>query len=111
MANRSVSEYRRSLGPEGKCVVVGFSSLLHIFQVVLLGSWVAKTSGQTIGPMLANVKQQDLIFLKELLESGKIVPVIDRCYPFQDLPEAIRYLETGRARGKVVIGIRHSEKT
>lgn len=103
MANRSVAEYRRSLTPQGRCVVIGFSTLLHMVQVILLGSWVARTSGQTIGPMLANVNQPDLVFLKELLESGKIIPVIDRCYPFQKLPEAIRYLETGHARGKVVI--------
>ncbi len=47
--------------------------------------------------------KQDLIFVKELLEAGKLKPVIDRSYPLAEVPEALRYLETGRARGKVVI--------
>jgi NADPH:quinone reductase-like Zn-dependent oxidoreductase len=51
----------------------------------------------------ATPNQKDLIFLAELLESGKVVPVIDRCYPFNETPEAIRYLEQGHAQGKVII--------
>ena len=53
----------------------------------------------------ARADQKDLIFIKELLEAGKVVPVIDRVYPFSEVPEAIRHLETGHARGKVVITI------
>lgn len=108
MANRSVSDYRRSLNPNGICVVVGFSTMTYLLQVALLGLWVTKTSGQTIGAMLANANTQDLIFLKGLLEAGEVVPVIDRCYPLSEAPEAIRYLEKGHARGKVVITIESS---
>jgi NADPH:quinone reductase-like Zn-dependent oxidoreductase len=53
----------------------------------------------------ANPNKRDLLVLKELLETGKVVPVIDRTYPLSDTAEAIRYLETGRARGKVIINI------
>ena len=103
VANRSGSAYRRALSPTGICVLVGFSSIGHMLQVVALGAWLAKTSEQTIGPMLAKANEADLVFLKELLEAGKVVPVIDRQYPLSETAEAIGYLETGRARGKVVI--------
>ena len=56
----------------------------------------------------AKPNQKDLAFLKELLEAGKVVPVIDRCYPLREVPEAIRYLEAGHARGKVVITVAHN---
>ena len=52
--------------------------------------------------------QKDLAFLKELLETGKVVPVIDRCYPLSETAEAIRYLETGHAQGKVIITVAHN---
>jgi NADPH:quinone reductase-like Zn-dependent oxidoreductase len=54
--------------------------------------------------------QKDLITIKELLEAGKVVPVIDRRYPLSEVPEAIRYLEEGHARGKVVITVDHNNK-
>jgi NADPH:quinone reductase-like Zn-dependent oxidoreductase len=52
---------------------------------------------------IAKVDKQDLVFIKELLETGKVVPVIDRCYPLSETAEALRYLEKGHARGKVII--------
>jgi len=52
---------------------------------------------------MAKLNKKDLVFMKELLEAGKVVPVIDRRYPLSEVPEAIRYLEEGHARGKVVI--------
>ncbi len=58
-----------------------------------------------MGTMLAEINQKDLVFMKELLEAGKVVPVIDRCYPLSEVPEALRYLGAGHARGKVVITI------
>ena len=60
-------------------------------------------------PMLAKVKQADLVVLKELIEAGKVTPVIDRTYPLNEIPAAIRYLEEGHAKGKVVISIPHSD--
>src|ERR1700744_38756 len=55
------------------------------------------------GSGLACLRQEDSLFLRELLETGKVVPVIDRSYPLAEVPEAIRYLEAGHARGKVVL--------
>jgi len=60
---------------------------------------------------IAKMNQKDLVFVKELLEAGKIVPVIERRYPLREVPEAIRYLEEGHARGKVVITIEQNNKT
>ena len=55
--------------------------------------------------------KKDLLFIKELLEAGKVVPVIDRRYPLSETDEAIRYLEEGHAQGKVVITVEHNSKT
>jgi NADPH:quinone reductase-like Zn-dependent oxidoreductase len=73
---------------------------------MILGSLKSKAGGKRVGPM-ATMKpnQQDLIFVKELLEAGKVKPVIDRSYPLAEVPDALRYLETGRAQGKVVITV------
>ena len=106
-ANRSASDYKRALSPNGICVVAGFSTMSHmLFQVVFLGSWMSMTGSKKIGTMGSAVpKQKDLLFIKELLETGKVVPVIDRRYPLSETAEAIRYLEAGHARGKVIITV------
>ena len=99
VGNRSVSDLKRALSPDGIGAVAGFTSLSRLFQTMLRG-------GKTIGMMAtASPNKKDLLTLKELLESGKLVPVIDRCYPLSETAEAIRYLETGHARGKVVITV------
>ena len=104
VGNRSVSDIKRALGPDGICAVAGFTTLSRLFQVILLGAWVSKTGSKKIGLMeTAKPNKKDLVFIKELLEAGKVVPVIDRTYPLDEVPEAIRYLEEGHARGKVVI--------
>lgn len=106
VGNRSVGELRRILTPAGKCVVAGFTSLGKLFQLVALGLIISKTSSQQMG-LLATVNPgpEDLKFLKELLEMGQMTPIIDRTYPLSQTAEAIRYLETGRARGKVVVTV------
>ena len=58
-----------------------------------------------MGDLLAKPNKHDLAFVKGLLEAGKVVPVIDRTFPLSQVPDAIRYLEEGHARGKVVITI------
>jgi NADPH:quinone reductase-like Zn-dependent oxidoreductase len=60
---------------------------------------------------MAKIKKKNLVLLKELLESGTVVPVIDRRYPLSGAAEAIRYLEEGHAQGKVVITVEHNDKT
>tara|TARA_Y100000294_G_C8447242_1_gene293240 strand:- start:361 stop:771 length:411 start_codon:yes stop_codon:yes gene_type:complete len=105
VGNRSVSDVKRVLSPSGICVVIGFSSLALMFQVLLLGSWTSLTSSKKVGLMLANINQTDLNTMKALLESGKVTPVIDRQYTLNEVAEALRYLEKGRAQGKVVITV------
>jgi len=104
--NRSVSDYKRALRPQGICVIAGFSTLSRLFEHVVLGSLLSTTGNKRIGLMgLAKPNQKDLVFVKELLEAGKVVPVIDRRYPLSETAEAIRYLEGRHARGKVIITV------
>ena len=104
VGNLSISGCKRSLTPNGICSVAGFTTLSHLFAVMLFG-------GRNMGMMeTASSNKKDLLLLKELLEAGKIVPVIDRQYPLSETAEAIRYLETGRARGKVVITVGQNSK-
>jgi NADPH:quinone reductase-like Zn-dependent oxidoreductase len=106
VGNHSVSDYKRALKPQGACVVAGFSGLSRLFQHAVVGPARSKPGGQKVGLMgIAKVNQGDLGFLKGLTEAGKVVPVIDRRYPLADTAEAIRYLEQGHARGKVVVDV------
>ena len=103
VGNRSVSDYARALSPKGICVIAGYSSMVLVFQYMLLGGWISRTGSKKIGTMLAHVKKQDLLVLNELMEAGKVVPFVDRCYSLSQVPEAYRYLETRHARGKIVV--------
>jgi len=80
-------------------------TLTQMFQVLLLGPRMSKTGGKKMVGLAAKVSMKDQVFLKELLEAGKITPVIDRCYPLSETAEALRYLGQGHARGKVVIQV------
>jgi NADPH:quinone reductase-like Zn-dependent oxidoreductase len=102
-AYRSVLDYRRALGPRGIYVMIG-GSFTRLLQVLLLGPLIS-TGGRKLGFMMAKMEREDLSFLKELLEEGKVVPVIDRRYPLIEAAEALRYLEKGHARGKVVVTV------
>ena len=106
VGNRSVADYQRALRANGICTVAGFTTLARLCQVVVLGAWVSKTRHKKIGLMgIAQPNSKDLAFIKELLEAGKVVPVIDRRYPLAETAEALRYLEVGHARGKVIITV------
>ena len=102
--NRSMFEYKRALAPKGRYVVTG-GSMAQLFQAMLLGPLLSTAGRQNMGNVLARPNQKDLACMKELLEAGKVIPVIDRCYPLSETAEAIRYLEAGHARGKVVITV------
>ncbi len=104
VVHRSVFDYKRALSPEGICVMVG-SSTTRVFLNLLLGP--KKMGAVKWEPN----KKEDLVFLKELFEAGKVVPVIDRRYPLSEVAEAFRYLEEGHAQGKVVITLEHNDKT
>ena len=106
IGNRSVFAYRRALKPGGICVIAGFTSLPRLFEHMLIGPLVSRRGDKKVGMMgISNADKNDLILIKELLETGKVVPVIDRCYPLSETAEAIRYLETLHARGKVIINV------
>jgi len=111
VGNRSAAAYRRALSPNGRCVVAGFTTMSHmVIQVLFLGSLISKTSSQKIGLMgESKPNPQDLLVIKELLETRQIVPVIDRRYPLHETAEAIRYLEAGHARGKVIITVQAND--
>ncbi len=95
--------YKRALNPHGTYVCAG-GTMPQFIQAMALGRLMSKNGGKKMATMgIAKVKQKDLIYLGELLEAGKIVPVIDRRYPLAEVPEAIRYMEETHAQGKVVI--------
>jgi NADPH:quinone reductase-like Zn-dependent oxidoreductase len=106
-AYRSIFDYRRALGPNGIYVMAGGGSL-QVLQAILLGPLLSRIGRRKMCFVAAKIKKADLLLLKELLEAGEIVPVIDRRYPFSGVPDALRYLEEGHAQGKVVITFRRS---
>ena len=97
-----LSAYKHALTPKGIYVMAG-GSRVQMFQAVLMGSWMSEKSGRKMGGVTAKRSQKDLVILKELIEAGKVVPVIDKRYPLTEAAEALRYLGAGHARGKVVI--------
>jgi NADPH:quinone reductase-like Zn-dependent oxidoreductase len=106
--NRTLSECRRVLAPKGVLVGVGgpdkgrwVGPLTGPVKMLLVSPFVS----QTMVPLLAHQSRDDLAVLRELLEAGKVTPVIDRTYPLSEVPEAIGYLEEGHASGKVVITV------
>ena len=106
VGNCSVGDYQRALTPNGIASVAGLTTLPLLFQVMIWGSLVSKFSSQDIGLMkTAQANKKDLLIIKDLLESGKVKPVIDKSYPLSETADAIRYLETMRARGKVIIHV------
>jgi NADPH:quinone reductase-like Zn-dependent oxidoreductase len=104
--NSSLSHLRRALAPRGALIIAGGETD---------GRWLGGTDrqlralalspfvGQKLGTFVASENHRDMAVLKDLIESGKITPVVDRSYPLKEVPEAIRYLEEGHAQGKVVI--------
>jgi NADPH:quinone reductase-like Zn-dependent oxidoreductase len=98
IGNRSVPDLRRALAEDGKAAVTGFTSMRLMMGVSLRG-------GKGITMVQAHTTAKDLELLSELIEAGKVRPAIDRSYPLAQVPDAIRYLEEGHARGKVVIAV------
>lgn len=108
VGNHSPGDNRRVLAPQGAYVIVGAEK----------GNWLAPLMGpikamvlslfveQQFGMMLAELRQDDLVVLAELMRSGQVTPVIDRVFSLSDVPEAVAYSEQGRARGKIVINLK-----
>jgi NADPH:quinone reductase-like Zn-dependent oxidoreductase len=104
-----ILDYRRALSPKGIYVMTG-GSMAQIFQSMLLGPLISMIGSRKMRFATAKIYQKDLAYMKELLETGKVAPVIDRRYPLGEVPDAIRYVEEGHARGKVVITVEHNAR-
>ncbi len=104
VGNHSISEYKRALSPTGSFILVGFSLALML-RIMLMGKRVSKPGVKKLKVLFPKENNEDLVTIKNLLESGKIKAVLDRKYPLLEVAAAIRYLEAGHARGKVVISV------
>jgi len=109
--NRSLSTLRRALTPEGTLVIIGgeeggrwLGGTDRQIRALLLSPFVR----QRLRTFIAKESAEDLLVLKELIESGKVAPVIDRTYALREAPDAIRHLEEGHARGKLVLSVQRS---
>ncbi|HKJ58638.1 MAG TPA: NAD(P)-dependent alcohol dehydrogenase [Halobacteriales archaeon] len=103
-AHRSIFDCRRALEPDGTYVQVG-GSTGRLFEAMLVGPLLSAIDGRTMGNMMAKPDRDDLLAICELVEAGEVTPAIDRRYPLAEVPEAIRYVEDGRARGTVVVTV------
>jgi NADPH:quinone reductase-like Zn-dependent oxidoreductase len=106
--NSSLSRLRRALTSEGTLVIVGGEGggrWLGGLERQLWATMLSPFVGQKLGTFVSTPTHEDLLVLKELIESGKVTPVIDRTYPLAEVPEAMRYLEGGHAKGKVLITV------
>ncbi len=102
-----ILNYRRALSPSGIYVALG-GSLAQIFQSLILGPLISKIGNKKMGFMgIASINTSELIVIKELMEAGKVVPVIDQRYPLSETSQALRYLGEGHARGKIIITVEH----
>jgi NADPH:quinone reductase-like Zn-dependent oxidoreductase len=90
--------------------VVG-GSLPTFFQILLLGPWIRRSTGRKIHVLVVQTDPKDLVYMTKLIESGKVVTVIDKRYPLSETAEALRYLGEGHAKGKVVITVKQNDKT
>ena len=113
--NHSLAECRRILTPNGKSVRIGgggpndnrwIGPFGRLIQAAITGPFVS----QKMGMMMAEMNQKDLTALGDLMQSGKVKPVIDRTYKFSEVPAAVSYVEQGHARGKVVIDVDENNK-
>jgi NADPH:quinone reductase-like Zn-dependent oxidoreductase len=109
-AHHSIFDCRRALSQKGIYVVAG-GGLAQIFQAMLLAPVLSRIGDKKACFFIANINRKDLLFLKDLMEAGKVVSVIDRRYPLSEAAEALRYLELKHAQGKVVLTVEHGIRT
>jgi NADPH:quinone reductase-like Zn-dependent oxidoreductase len=107
VGSHSISDCLRVLTPKGSYVMVGGSGggLLGPMAGMIQTALISRFVSQKVLMFLATLNKEDLTVLKELVEAGKLTPVVDRCYPLTETAEAIRYIEGGHARGKVVVTV------
>jgi NADPH:quinone reductase-like Zn-dependent oxidoreductase len=104
IAHRSVFAYQRALEPDGTYFFVG-GSVAILLQILLLGPLIRRNKAKNITILAVPQNRKDLIAITELCVAGKILPVIDRLYSLDEVPEAMRYVGEGHAKGKVVITV------
>jgi NADPH:quinone reductase-like Zn-dependent oxidoreductase len=102
-----ISAYQKALTPKGRYVMVG-GTVKQMFEALFRGSSMSKKDGQQLGALTLKPNPKDMPLLKELLETRKVVPVIDKRFPFSQAPDAFRYFGVGHAQGKVVITMEQS---
>ena len=100
----TLQDYKRSLSPKGIYIMSGGTNG-QMFQALILGPWFSLGGKKKIISLSASSNQKVLTEIKELVELGKITPLIDRKYPLSDAASAMRYLEEGHAKGKIVITV------
>lgn len=99
-----ISDYKRALTDNGRYVMTG-GATKQMFEAMLFGPWISMTGNKKMSNSLIKPNQKDLEFLKELLEAGKVKPVIVKRYKLSEVAEAVRYVESGHAQAKVVINV------
>jgi NADPH:quinone reductase-like Zn-dependent oxidoreductase len=102
VAHRSVFAYKRALRSNGSYFLAG-GSVATMLQILLLGPWIRRTTGKKIRILTVRPNTEDVDFVKELIEVGRVMPIIDKTFPLSEVPEGISYVGDGRAQGKVVI--------
>ncbi len=109
IAYRSIFDHMRALAKGGIYVSTGGPSMSRVFQDMLIGPWIYKAFGKRLSAgWVVNLNKNDLLFVKDMIETGKIKPVIDRQYPLSETAEAFRYFAQGHSRGKVIITLKHN---
>jgi len=103
--SHSIGDYKRVLNPQGIAVMIGFGGMFRLISVALRAKLFSKTKGKRVVFMGAKPNKKDLGVLGNLLESGTLAPVIERRFALTEVPEALRLVESGQARGKVVITV------
>lgn len=104
VAHRSVFALKRALKPNGTYFVVG-GSVATLLQVLFLGPLIRRSEGKNLRVLAVQRNHEDLLELTELCEAGRLAPLIDRCYPLREVPDALRHIGGGHAKGKVVITV------
>src|SRR2546425_2485033 len=110
VGSHSLLAHRRALNPNGVCVVAGAKGLWDFLTRALTAPVLSRLVSQKFVTFVAKLNKLDLTIMRELMATGKVTPVIDRRYSLSEVPEAIRYLETRHARGKVVIALESNNK-
>ncbi|MBD0254844.1 MAG: NAD(P)-dependent alcohol dehydrogenase [Cytophagales bacterium] len=111
IAHRSVADYKRALKPGGVFAMIGGSMGGLLLQLAVLGPVLSRLDNKNLGIMGYRPSREDLDFLSQLFEAGKVVPVIDRCYPLAEVPAAFAYFGTGQVQGKIIISAKAANLT